>query len=113
MPALFVIDVAHPPRHPDTVERELTDAVAQVRKSSVYRILKIIHGHGSTGRGGSTKDIARNWAFRNRQRMKAIIDGERYSVFNGDVQEMRRDVGQYHDADLERANPGITVVWVK
>jgi hypothetical protein len=85
----------------------------KVRSSSSLRVLKIIHGHGSTGKGGSTKTVVRNWLFRHRSKLRAIIDGENYSLFDAEVQEMRMQVGQYNDDDLGNANPGITVVWVK
>lgn len=110
---LLTVDVAHPPRHPDVVEKELFDAVMKVKNSSSLRVLKIIHGHGSTGKGGSTKDVARNWLFRHRSKLRAIIEGENYNLFDADVQEMRREVGQYTDTDLGNANLGITVVWVR
>ena len=85
----------------------------KVKNSSSLRVLKIIHGHGSSGKGGSTKDVVRNWLFRNRTKLRAIIDGENYSMFDGDVQEMRTEVGQFGDSDLGSANQGVTIVWVK
>ncbi len=113
MSVMLTIDVAHPPLHPDVVEQDLLDAWSKVRNSSSLRILKIIHGHGSTGKGGSTKEVVRNWTFRNRNRFRAIIEGENYSMFDPEVQHMRSEIGQYNDSDLTRANPGITVVWIK
>lgn len=110
---LLIVDVAHPPRHPDVVEKELFDAMMKVKNSPTLRVLKIIHGHGSTGKGGSTKDIVRNWLFRNRGKLRAIIDGENYGMFDVDVQDMRSEAGLFSDSDLGAANPGITVVWVK
>ena len=77
---LLTLDVAHPPRHPELVEAELLEAWHTARNRSDVRVIKIIHGHGSSGRGGSTRDIARNWLHRNRNRFRAIIDGERYSL---------------------------------
>ncbi len=111
--AVLILDVAHPPRHPDVVEREVQEAVSEVRNSSSRRVLKIIHGHGSTGKGGSSKDIVRNWAFRNRTRFKAIIDGENFDLFDPETQRMRSEVGQFADVDLGSANRGITIIWVK
>lgn len=113
MSPIHTIDVAHPPRHPDVVEGELLDAWAKVRNTSSLRILKIIHGHGSSGKGGSTKEVVRNWMFRNRDKFRAILEGEHYSTFDDGVQKMRAEVGQYTDNDLRNSNPGITVVWVK
>ncbi len=113
MPPLLTIDVAHPPRPADVVERELLEAWTTVRNSSSLRVLKVVHGYGSSGKGGTTREVVRNWAFVHRKHFKAVIAGEQYELFNSDVQEMRRDVGQYTDPDLQQANPGITVIWVR
>ncbi|MBX2990590.1 MAG: hypothetical protein KF749_05390 [Bacteroidetes bacterium] len=113
MSVIHTIDVAHPPRHPDVVERELSAALSMVRNSKALCILKIIHGHGSSGKGGSTREVVRNWAFRQRSRVREVINGEDYEMYNADVQEMRGEVGQYPDIDLNCSNPGITVLWVK
>ena len=110
---ILTLDVAHPPRHPDIVEQELLDAWSRVRNSSLLRILKIVHGHGSLGKGGATKETVRNWAFRHRMKFKAVIDGESYSIYVDGTREMRTEVGSYEDADLENANAGITLLWIK
>ncbi len=110
---LLVIDVAHPPRHPDLVEQELLDAWQKIRNSPGLCVLKIIHGHGSKGKGGSTKDTVRNWAFRQRGKFVAVIPGEEYSLFDDDTARMRKEVGPFVDPDLDAPNPGITVIWIK
>ncbi len=110
---ILTIDVAHPPRHADEVEREIVSAVAQVAGSSSLRLLKIIHGHGSSGRGSATREVVRGWAFRHRQKFRAAIEGEEYSRFHPDVQEIRKVIGEFPDPDLEAQNRGILVLWVK
>lgn len=110
---LYTIDVAHPPMRPDQVEAALLDALRVVRNSSTLRVLKIVHGHGSTGKGGRTKEDVRNWLFGQRNRFRGVIDGERYDVFDAITQELRREVGTFADADLGKGNPGITLVWVR
>ena len=77
------------------------------------RILKIIHGYGSGGKGGATKDVVRNWIFRNANKFKHTIDGENYNLYNASTQEMRKHVTAYTDSDLGSGNAGITIVWVK
>jgi hypothetical protein len=109
---ILTIDVAHPPRKPDVVEQELLNAWSQVRNSSSYRILKIIHGGSSTKRG-VTRDVVRNWAFRTRSKFRNVINGEDYSVYQQGIQEMRKEVDSYSDPDLDSGNEGIIVVWVK
>jgi hypothetical protein len=110
---LLTVDVAHPPRHPDVVEADLDDAAARVRRSASHRVLKIVHGYGSSGRGGSTREVARNWAFRRRPAFRALIEGERYALEDAATQELRLAVGTYADPDLGGGNRGITIVWVK
>lgn len=110
---LLTIDVAHPPRRPDVVEAELDEGVSRVRRSPEYRVLKIVHGYGASGRGGSTRELVRNWAFRRGGRFRAVIEGERYGLADGATAELRLEVGAYADADLGAGNRGITVVWVK
>ena len=110
---LVTIDVAHPPRPADAVEAALVEAWSQVRNSDTLRILKIIHGHGSSGRGGSTREVVRSWLFRRREKFKGVIQGEQYGLFDASTREMWSAVGNYHDTDLDRGNAGITVVWVR
>ncbi len=113
MSILYIIDVAHPPRHPDNVEEELVQAWSHVRNSSTLRVLKIVHGYGSHGQGGSTKELVRNWVFQNRLKFRNTIDGENYTLHNAATAELRKELGAYEDSDLNAANPGIVVVWVK
>lgn len=110
---MLVLDVGHPPRPPKQVENELEAALAKVRNSSTLRVIKVIHGYGSHGRGGSTKETVRNWAFQFRKRFRAVIDGENYEIFDSDTQEMRTECGQLDDNDLGIGNAGITLIWVK
>lgn len=92
---------------------ELVRAWTQVRNSSTLRVLKIVHGYGSSGKGGSTKEVVRNWVFRKRAKFGNIIDGENYSLFDPGTQRMRTEIGEYADVDLGSGNSGITIVWVK
>jgi hypothetical protein len=110
---MLVVDVAHPPRRPEEVEGALLEAWSEVRNSGVLRVLKIIHGHGSSGKGGTTRELVRNWLFRNRSRFRGIIEGESYSMFDTMVASMRAETGPFHDPDLDAANPGITIVWIR
>jgi hypothetical protein len=110
---VLTLDVAHPPRHPDVVEQELLDAWQKIRNSSGLCILKVIHGRGSTGKGGTTREFVRNWAYRQRGKFLAVIPGEEYSLFQDETVRLRKEVGAYPDPDLGSLNPGITVIWVK
>ena len=110
---LLTIDVAHPPRRPEEVEGALLDAWETVRNSPALRLVKIIHGYGSGGKGGATRESVRNWAFSHRGRFRGILNGEDYTLHDSTTQALRREIGQYPDTDLTMANPGITIIWVK
>jgi hypothetical protein len=98
---------------PEALEQELQDALSRVRVSPSLRLLKIVHGYGSSGRGGSTKATVENWAYRERNRVRSVIAGESYGLFDETTRRMRAEVGHYQDADLDAGNRGITLVWVK
>ncbi len=110
---LLVIDVAHPPRPPHLVEDQLVEAWSRARNTPSIRVVKIIHGHGSTGKGGSTRVVVRNWVYQQRSRFRAIIPGEAYTLFDAATQSLRQETGMYDDPDLRNGNPGITVIWIR
>jgi hypothetical protein len=110
---VLTVDVAHPPRHPDLVEQELLDAWQKVRNSSDLGILKIIHGYGRSGKGGSTRAFVRDWAFRHRHRFLAVIPGEEFALTHDATAQLRKEAGNFPDADLGNSNAGMTIVWVK
>lgn len=107
------IDVAHPPRRPDDVESDLQQAWTAVRNSASLRVIKVIHGYGSTGKGGSTRAIVRNWAFANRRHFREVIEGENVAVTESPTDTLLKEVGDWADPDLSRTNPGITLIWVR
>jgi hypothetical protein len=113
MTNMLTIDVAHPPRRPGEVEEELLRALSQIRNSPTLRVLKIVHGYGSSGKGGTTKETVRNWVFRNKAKCRQTIDGENYGLYDAATQEMRKEVGAFADTDLDTSNSGITLLWVK
>jgi hypothetical protein len=110
---LDTVDIAHPPLRGEEAERVLDEMLRKVRTSGQLRGLKIIHGYGKSGSGGSLKEVVLNWAYRNRRRIRGAIPGEQYSVHDTLTQEMRAQLGQSPDSDLDVANPGMTIIWVK
>lgn len=109
---VYTIDVAHPARPAESAEQDVEAAWHQVRRSKTLRLLKVIHGYGSSGKGGSTQTVVRNWAFAHRRHFRAVIEGERYSLFDAETQLVRRTCGEYPDADLGTGNPGFVILWI-
>ena len=110
---LLTIDVAHPPLPQERVEEILRESLARVRNSPQLRVLKVVHGYGSSGEGGSTKSVVLNWTYQNRSRIRAVFQGEQYNLFEREVQTMRKEIGPFRDNDLEVTNPGITICWIR
>ena len=91
----------------------LDDSLRKVKLSPHLRLIKIVHGFGSSGRGGTLKALVRNWTYARRSRVKISIPGEQITPFNPDVQELAASCEISVSADLGAANDGATIVWVK
>ena len=96
----------------DTARRRLLAEIESARSQGV-RVLKIIHGYGSSGAGGVLAvGIRKSLRLRVKEgKALAIIPGERFS---SDANETRLLLQKYPhlrgDRDLNHANPGITII---
>jgi len=89
----------------------LNDTLRTFSLSSQQRVLKIIHGYGSGGKGGSLKTLVRNWAFMHQKRIREIIDGENLSPFNPVIQELIAET-KLTLSDIGPPNEGVTILWI-
>lgn len=76
-------------------------------------VLKIIHGYGSSGKGGKIRLAARErleFLLRKRE-IRAYIPGERFSIFEEDTRRALQACPELRkDRDLERSNNGVTFI---
>ena len=85
----------------------------RLTRGTSIKALKLIHGFGSTGRGGKLRLAVRRHLDTQRGRgyLRFYIPGERLSIFD---EETRRALdlcpALRNDTDLERHNNGITLV---
>ena len=96
----------------ETARRRLLAEMDAARKQGV-RILKVIHGWGSTGAGGTlAMGIRKSLRLRVKEgKALAVIAGERFSSDTNEGRELvQRHPSVRSDRDFNRANPGITVV---
>src|SRR5512140_2597413 len=98
MTNLITLDIAHPPLRASDAETALDETLRAMKSTSTKRVLKIIHGYGKSGKGGTLKETVLNWAYRNRRRIKSVIAGEQYSLHDKQTQEMRRACGPMADS---------------
>lgn len=98
-----------------TVEEAKKRLVDELRKAKASRVkvIKIIHGYGSTGQGGRIKQAMRPF-LSSRKRGKGIeayVSGENWEVFDETTRMILDKCPEMsRDRDLGQANPGITIV---
>jgi hypothetical protein len=77
------------------------------------RVLTVVHGYGSSGRGGAIRDAARV-LLRGKVacgQLRAVVPGEEFSQGHRETCDLLRALPWLRDhQDLGRANRGITVV---
>ena len=96
----------------DEARRRLLAEIDAARKEGA-RLLKVIHGYGSSGGSGKLcVGIRKSLRLRVKEgRARAIIPGERFSSDTNETRELlRRHPGLRSDPDFNRMNPGITIV---
>lgn len=98
-----------------TVQAALSLLALELRRSRSMgdTALKIIHGYGSTGKGGKIRVQARDRLERMKGagEIRGYIPGEEFSIFNPATLEAFRRCGALRkDPDLERHNNGVTII---
>ena len=107
--AVMTIDIAHPPMSSDDAERALDEALRSALLAGTARLIRIIHGYGSGGKGGTLKITARNWAYRRRGKFLVIVPGEEYSPFDPRVTGLLGAAG-ISLGEVGPSDPGVTIL---
>lgn len=77
------------------------------------KAMKIIHGYGSSGKGGRIRTASRKYlrAAQEQGRIYAVLPGERLTIFDEEARRlMARCPVLRDDCDRERYNCGVTFV---
>jgi hypothetical protein len=96
----------------DAARRRLLAEIEAAREAGV-KLLKVIHGWGSSGAGGRLGPaIRKSLRLRVKEgRARLVVAGERFSSDSLEGRELaQRSPSVRADRDFNRANPGITVV---
>lgn len=99
----------------DEARRLVIDAIKRARREHV-RVLKIIHGYGSSGTGGALcHGLRKSFALRKKEGViKDFIPGEDFSIFDNTVLTLLNAVPELRgDPSLNDTNEGITILWLK
>lgn len=99
----------------DAARRLVIEEIKRARREGV-RVLKVIHGYGSSGQGGALR-VGLRKSFRLRKKegvVRDFIAGEDFSIFNDKVLALLDSFPELRgDSDLNATNEGITIVWLK
>jgi hypothetical protein len=96
--------------------RRRVAAEIKLAKQQKARVLKVIHGYGSSGKGGALcVGLRKSFGLRKKEGViKDFIPGESFSVFNKTVLDLLEAVPELRgDPDLNAVNEGVTVLWLK
>lgn len=93
----------------------VAEQIRQAKRARV-RVLKIIHGYGSSGKGGKLcVGLRRSFALRKREgAIREFIPGEEFSIFDARTLKLVEEVPEVRgDPDLNATNEGVTVLWLR
>jgi hypothetical protein len=99
----------------EEARRRVIDDIRQSRREGV-RVLKVIHGYGSSGKGGKLcVGLRKSFALRKKEGViKDFIPGEDFSIFNPTVLSLLEAAPELRgDADLNATNEGVTLLLLK
>jgi hypothetical protein len=99
----------------DEARRRVIDEIKQAKREGV-RVLKIIHGYGSSGKGGALCiGLRKSFGLRKKEGViKNSIPGEDFSIFNETALALLEAVPALRgDPDLNATNEGVTILWLK
>ena len=96
--------------------RRLVIAEINRAKREGVKVLKVIHGYGSSGTGGRLCiGLRKSFGLRKKEGViKDFIAGEDFSIFNEPTLTVLEAVPDLRgDSDLDATNEGVTIIWLK
>ena len=83
------------------------------KKQMGVKVVKVIHGYGSSGAGGSIRVKSRAYLDSLQQRgvIRAFVPGEQFSIFDAGTRTLLDTCPQLRqDSALERHDNGVTII---
>jgi hypothetical protein len=99
----------------DEARRLVIKEIKQAKRACA-RVLKVIHGYGSSGKGGALcVGLRKSFGLRKKEGViKDFVAGEDFSIFNEKVLDLLEAVPDLRgDPDLGATNEGVTILWLK
>ena len=99
----------------DGARRLVIEEIKRANREGV-RVLKVIHGYGSSGTGGKLcVGLRKSFGLRKKEGViKDFIAGEDFTIFTDTVLALLEAVPELRgDPDLGATNEGVTIVWLR
>src|SRR5664279_5982389 len=99
----------------DEARRLVIEEIKRAKGERV-KVLKGIHGYGSSGKGGALYiGLRKSFGLRKKEGViRDAIAGEDFSIFNETVLDLLEAVPELRgDPDLGATNEGVTILWLK
>ena len=99
----------------DEARRLVIEEIKRAKREGA-RVLKVIHGYGSSGKGGALCiGLRKSFGLRKKEGViKDFVAGEDFSIFNETVLDLLEAVPELRgDSDLGATNEGVTILWLK
>lgn len=99
----------------DDARRLVIEEIKRAKREGV-RVLKVIHGYGSSGKGGALcVGLRKSFGLRKKDGViKDSVAGEDFTIFNDVVLALLEAVPELRgDPDLGAINEGVTILWLK
>ena len=99
----------------EAARQQIIDEIRKAKREGLL-VLKVIHGYGSSGKGG-TLCFGLRKSFKLRKKEGVIRDfiaGEDFSIFDEKTMRLLEAVPKLRgDPDLNAINEGVTFLWLK
>lgn len=99
----------------EEARRLVADEIRQAKRERV-RVLKVIHGYGSSGKGGRLQvGLRKSFGLRKKEGViHDFVPGEEFSIFEEKTLRLLEEVPELRaDPDLNATNEGVTVLWLR
>jgi len=99
----------------EDARRVVIAEIKQAKREGVT-VLKVIHGYGSSGKGGTLRiGLRKSFGLRKKEGViKDFIAGEDFSIFDETTLDLLEAVPELRgDPDLGATNEGVTIIWLK
>jgi hypothetical protein len=99
----------------DEARRLVAAEIKKARREGV-KVLKVIHGYGSSGKGGALCfGLRKSFGLRKKEGViKDFIRGEDFTIFNDAVLDLLDAVPELRgDPDLGSTNEGVTIIQLR